>query len=108
MIVNGNVGPVVGAEAEKRGLDCDGGGVFGLAAAGPNGNVPHSAAGGPVALAVLAKVPRLVHVVVVVVAELGRRTLASRARYSLLLLLLLHLLSARDFISFSIFMILRF
>jgi len=60
---------------EVRGGD----GVLVLAATGPDGNVAHGAAGGPVALAVLAEVARLVDVVVVEVAELGVHAVAARA-----------------------------
>jgi hypothetical protein len=51
-----------------------------LATAGANGDVAKRAAGGPVAVAVLAEVARLVDVVVVEVAELGVPAPAARAR----------------------------
>lgn len=63
-----------------------------LAAAGADGDVAHGAAGGPVALAVLAEVARLVDVVVVEVAELGVHAAAPRAWQDLVRLLQLHLL----------------
>jgi hypothetical protein len=65
-----------------------GDGVLVLAAAGPNGHVPHGTAGGPVALAVLAEVARLVDVVVVEVAEFGVHAVATGARQHLVRLLL--------------------
>jgi len=68
---------------EVRGGD----GVLVLASAGPHGHVAHGAAGGPVPLAVLAEVARLVDVVVVEVAELGVHAVAARARQHLVGLL---------------------
>jgi len=64
-----------------------GDGVLVLAASGPHGHVAHGAAGGPVPLAVLAEVARLVDVVVVEVAELGVHAVAARARQHLVGLL---------------------
>lgn len=49
------------------------------APSGADGNAPRRSAGGPVPLAALAEVPRLVDVVVVEVAELGVRAVAARA-----------------------------
>ena len=63
------------------------GGVLALAATGSDRDVPHGAPGGPVPLAVPAEVPRLVDVVVVVVAELGVEASAPRTREDLLRLL---------------------
>ena len=55
------------------------GSVLVLAAAGTDWHVPHGSSGGPISLAMLAEVARLVDVVVVVVAELGVHAVASRA-----------------------------
>ena len=98
---HGGVGGVVGRRGHGGGGGAGadaveevggGGGVLVLAAAGADGDVAHGAAGGPVALAVLAEVARLVDVVVVEVAELGVHAAAPRAWQDLVRLLQLHLL----------------
>jgi hypothetical protein len=62
-----------------------------LPSPGPDWHVAERPAGRPVALAVLAEVPRLVHVIVVVVTELRVLTAAPRAWHHLLHFLLLAL-----------------
>jgi hypothetical protein len=57
--------------------------VFILPPARPDGDVAERAPGRPVALAVLAEVPGLVHVVIVVVTKLGVQAVAPRARHHL-------------------------
>jgi len=52
--------------------------VLVLATASPYRHIPHSAARGPVPLAVLAEMARLVDIVIVVVAEFGVHAVASR------------------------------
>ncbi|CAL9204072.1 unnamed protein product [Musa hybrid cultivar] len=59
-------------------------------AAGSDGDVPEGAPGGPVAMAGLTEVPRLVDVVVVEVAKLGLLALAPGAWQRLLRLHRLH------------------
>lgn len=55
-------------------------GGLALAPTGPHGHVPHAPTGGPIPLAVLAKVAGLVDIVVVEVTKFGVHAFASRAR----------------------------
>ena len=55
------------------------GGILVLPAAGSHRNVPHGAASGPVPLAALAEMARLIDVVVIVVAEFRVHAVTARA-----------------------------